>query len=277
MKNGKDLRVSPVSERWTAEKQNNHCSSSKQNSDTVMSRAASAANLKRSSIGKPSNGRTSFTENHGSTSKVSTSNVKVAFKDTAENIDRCKEGMNLPRISRSFCLPACFKLEFHSKILEDIYQRHYTRQKLDQILYIIFICLVVNLSLITMYAVVFVSSSNTQVNRVIVTCTFGAVNLLLIAFQFFKLLPDGLLTWLPYFVWCSIFGQLLVDLIVGYDPLAPSDSVGMFMFFTFITYVILPARMPICLALSLIIGTGHLIVIGACAKKDNVYLGRQVS
>lgn len=277
MKNGVERPDSPNSSAGINKTQNKPGSSSKDISEnTRCSSGHSITSKIMNTVKRESrltNGGANLSEKTHFNTKVSASNVKVAFKDASKDID----AMNGLGITKRLGLPVCFNLEFRSKVLEEIYQRHYTRQKLDQIMYIIFIGLVVNLSLVGLYSTVFVKTNFTQVNRMIVTCTFAIINLLMIAFHFFRLFHETFLGWLPYFVWFSIFSQLLVDLIVGYDPLAPSDSVGMFMFFIFITYVILPARMPVCAALSLTIGISHLVVIGVCATKNIDYQARQVS
>ena len=284
-KNGALARVSPTSPTWTTENEHNNGNSSKEislNLRSVSSCATSSQILNSES--RPNSMRDdkkNLNEINHMRTKISASNVKVAFKETqkSEN-DTSSIGQGYRTVQRqSSCLPATLKLEFRSNVLEDIYQRHYKRQKLDQIMYIILIGLVVNLSLIGLYSTAFgfVQSNKTQLNRVIVTCTFGIIDLLLIAFHFLKLFHDTLLRWLPYFVWFSIFSQLLVDLVVGYEPLAPSDSVGMFMFFIFITYVILPARMLVCVTLSAAICVSHLVVITICAEKNIEHQSRQVS
>lgn len=211
--------------------------------------------------------------------KISTSNVKVAFaKDNPRNDTQASKMRFLfSSMRKLLCLPSCFKVEFTSRQLEAIYQRYYCRQKLDRILYIILLDFVVNLCLIAMYSVVFEKTNPTQVNRLIITCTFCALNLCLIIVYFLKLFPKRIFSWLPYIVWFSVFFQLQVDLAVGYDPLVPSDSVGMFVFFMFISNVMLPASLPLCTALALLTATGHIVITSIFAKQNREYFGRQVS
>ena len=68
-----------------------------------------------------------------------------------------------------------------------------------------------------------------------------------------------------------------MDLAIGYDPLVPSDSVGMFLFFMFITNVMLPASLPLCAAMSLLAAVGHIVITSSFATQNKEYFGRQVS
>ncbi|KAJ7361739.1 Adenylate cyclase type 3 [Desmophyllum pertusum] len=63
---------------------------------------------------------------------------------------------------------------------------------------------------------------------------------------------------------------------MGYDPLVPSDSVGMFVFFMFISNVMLPASLPLCTALALLSGMGHIVITSIFAKQNREYFGRQM-
>lgn len=221
---------------------------------------------------------------HGSiqpqSSKISASNVKLAFaKDNHRNeTQTSKMWLLFSSMQKLICLPqSCFKVEFTCRQLETIYQRYYRKQKLDRILYIILLDFAVNLCLIAMYSSVsFDKSNQTQVNRIIVTSTFGAINLCLVILHFLKLFPRRILDWLPLIVWFAVFVQLQVDLAIGYDPLVPSDSVGMFLFFMFISNVILPAGLTVCTALAFITAVGHVVITSLLSEKNREYLARQV-
>ena len=275
-KNINSTRVSPSIVKW---------------SDEVESKEkANKENIGVIELGESSGRNSAKTVNSGNSSarldssvsqstKISTSNVKVAFaKDNPRNNTQAsKLRLIFSSMQKIFCLPSCFKIEFTSRQLEDIYQRYYCRQKLDRILYIIFLDFVVNLSLISMYSAVLKKSNPTQVNQLLVTCTFCAFNLALIILYFLKLFPQRIFSWLPYIVWYTVLLQLHVDLAVGYDPLVPSDSVGMFVFFMFITNVMLPASLPLCTTLALLAGIGHIIITSILAKQNREYFGQQVS
>lgn len=213
-----------------------------------------------------------------SASKISASSVKVAFKDSLVDKNRTEGETVTSSLKQMLCFPSSFKTEFSSKSLEEVYQHYFEQQKLDRFLHIIGLVFIVNMALVTMYAVVFQENNQTQINRVIITCVYGAFYLLLIGLQLLKLVPLRLLKWLPYIVWLGIYSELIVDLVCGYDPLTPSDSVGMFTFLCFITFVMLPARLPVCMAFALTASLTH-VIISATLSTRNVssYLGRQVS
>lgn len=273
-KNVGSTRVSPAFVKWSDEIENNPNaarSNGKDSSSPEQGESSGASSLKTT--------RTQNIDRSISESKISTSNVKVAFaKDNSHNnTQTSKMRLIFTSMGKLVCLPSCFKVEFASRQLEEIYQRYYCRQKLDRILYIILLDFVVNLCLIAMYSAVFNKSSSTQVSRLIVTCTFCAINLSFIVLYFLKLFPPRIFKWLPYIVWFTVFFQLQVDLAIGYDPLVPSDSVGMFAFFMFISNVMLPASLPLCTALALLAGIGHIVITSIFAKQNREYFGRQVS
>lgn len=271
-KNVGSVRVSPAFVRWSDEVENNqNAARSKESDSPEHGENSSASSVKTT--------RTQNIDRSISESKISTSNVKVAFtKDNSHNnTQTSKMRLIFASMGKLFCLPSCFKVEFASRQLEEIYQRYYCRQKLDRILYIILLDFLVNLCLIAMYSTVFNKSNPTQVNRLIVTCTFCALNLSFIVLYFLKLFPARVFKWLPYIVWFTVFFQLQVDLAMGYEPLVPSDSVGMFVFFMFISNVMLPASLPLCTALALLAGVGHIVITSIFARQNREYFGRQVS
>lgn len=273
-KNVGNARVSPAFVKWSDEVENNPNAArnnEKNNSSPEHGENSAASSIKTT--------RTPNIDRSISESKISTSNVKVAFaKDNSHNITQTsKMRLIFASMGKLVCLPSCFKVEFSSRQLEEIYQRYYCRQKLDRILYIILLDFVVNLCLIAMYSAVFDKTNPTQVNRLIVTCTFCTVNLTFIVLYFLKLFPPRIFKLLPYIVWFTVFFQLQVDLALGYDPLVPSDSVGMFAFFMFISNVMLPASLPLCTALALLAGVGHVVITSILARQNREYFGLQVS
>lgn len=276
-RNAGTARVSPAFVRWSDETENNI--NAERSKERPKSGTEEGESTGATTSLKAINTRTQDSDTSISESKISTSNVKVAFaKDNSSynNTQSSKMRLIFASIGKLVCLPSCFRVQFTSRQLEDIYQRYYCRQKLDRILYIILLDFVVNLCLIAMYSAVFSKSNPTQVNRLIVTSTFCALNLSFIIMYFLKLFPARVFKLLPYIVWFTVFCQLQVDLAMGYDPLVPSDSVGMFLFFMFITNVMLPASLPLCAALSLLVSVGHIVITSTFATQNREYFGRQV-
>lgn len=277
-KNPGSTRVSPSTVKWSEEVERAESAGRKNIAVIELGENSEASSVQTFNTGNSS--ARSLNRSVSQSTKISTSNVKVAFaKDNPRNdTQTSKIQLLLSSIRRIFCLPSCFKIEFTSRQLESIYQRYYCRQKLDRILYIICLDFIVNLSLIAMYAAaVFRKSTLTQVNQLIVTCIFCAFNLILIILYRLKLFPPRIFCRLPYIVWFTVFFQLQVDLAVGYDPLVPSDSIGMLVFFMFITNVILPASLALCTSLALLAGIGHIIITSILAKENREYFAHQVS
>ncbi|XP_048590688.1 adenylate cyclase type 3 [Nematostella vectensis] len=264
-----ESRISPGSVRWAADLEDVEPTGEKheKTKNPKMDSGKAGNNMESKKLAM--NGRTK------SASKISTSSVKVAFfRDQQQSCDTSNSVWT--NVRRALRLPS-YKVELFSKPLEDIYHHYYEQQKLDRILYIILLVLLVNVALIAMYAAVFKKpSSYTQVSRLIVTGVYGAFYLLLVVLYASKLYPARLMKCLPYLVWLGIFSQLLVDQVLGYDPLTPSDSVGMFAFFSFISYVMLPARLALCAVFAIMISIAHLVVAGTQARMNLNYLGQQL-
>lgn len=269
-----DGQTAPATVRWAPEIEQTSPTKSKDDVSDVSVISSSSPTKTNS---KESN-KAMLSARSESASKISASSVKVAFKDSMDK--NC--GGNRQTVSSSLrqflCLPSSFKTEFSSKSLEAVYQHYYEQQKLDRFLYIIILVFTVNMALVAMYGAVFHENSQTQINRLIITCVHGVFYLVLIGLHVLKLVPSRLLKWLPYVVWLVIFLELIVDLVFGYDPLTPSDSVGMFTFLCFITFVMLPARLPVCLAFSLAASITHVIISGTLSTQNvSSFLGNQVS
>lgn len=271
-----DRQVTPMSVRWANDVEKNGDLPSKPNEETSDVSAMSDTSPTKGERRPINTKKKMLAVRAESASKISASSVKVAFKDSIEK--QCGEKRSIfSSLSQFFCVPSSLKSEFSSKSLEEVYQHYYEHQKLDRFLYIILLVFLVNMALIAMYAAVFQEDSQTQINRVIITCVYGVFYLLLISLYLLKLFPARIFKWLPYIIWLGIFSELLVDQTVGYDPLTPSDSVAMFTFFSFINYVMLPARLVICAVFSLVIGIAHIIVSGTQARHNLLHLGQQVS
>ena len=274
-KNIGETRVSPASVKWVDEMEYNESNRTKDEGNESVGGNESAERKSKQMMNNTKRTLKLDQQSPSSEAKITTSNVKVAFsKDSSTTSATSKTRLILTSIGKFMCLSSCFGVEFYSGQLEQIYQHYYCRQKLDRILCIIFLDFALNLCLIAMYSVVLKKNNPSQL---IVTCIFGMLNLMFIAVYFLKLLPRRVFRWLPYVVWFAVFCQLQVDLVTGYNPLVPSDSVGMFLFFIFISNVMLPASLAVCLAFSLLAAVGHVLIMCVFATRNREHLGRQVS
>ena len=161
--------------------------------------------------------------------------------------------------------------EFDSPALERIYRRYFTNQKRLSIIFLVLTSIVVNIGLIILYSVHFNWDSNLQTKRIVISCTALAFDCLLIAL--FVCSPKcGPNPVLPRLAWISMLLQLILDLCLNYSPLTPLDSVGMFVFFVYLTYSLLPFRLYSCVAIGLLVTVIHITFTGALASRNREYL-----
>ena len=171
-KTSNDRQVTPMSVRWANDVEKDGGLHSKPNEETSDVSAVSEPSPTKGERRSITSKRQLLSVRAESASKISASSVKVAFKDSIEK--ECGEKRSFfASSSQFFCLPSSLKSEFSSKSLEEVYQHYYEHQKLDRFLYIILLVFLVNLALIAMYAAVFQEDSQTQINRVIITCVYG--------------------------------------------------------------------------------------------------------
>ena len=168
-----------------------------------------------------------------------------------------------------------FNPEFDSLTLESLYRRYFSDQKYTSLLRLIALTFLVNITLLIFYIIGFGKGDNVQVSRVVIVSLFCFINGIMLGFYGCNIIRRGPSQRLPYLAWIVIFVQLILNLSLGYEPLKASDSLGVFIFFIYVTYVMLPFRLHSSLFLGIIIMVIHTIIVALFARKDN--MGEQVT
>ena len=171
-------------------------------------------------------------------------------------------------------LQRIFNPEFDSPALERTYRRYFSNQKGSSLLFLILTAIAVNLGLAILYSINF-RKETLQINRIIVTAISLFINCLVLTF-FICCRKRGPSPILPRIVWMTILMQLVLDLALNYKPLTPADSVGMFLFFIYLTYTLLPFRLYSCVVICLLVTVIHVGLVGILVHKDTNNLSEQV-
>eukprot|EP00794_Sanderia_malayensis_P011950 gene11950-13186_t len=169
-----------------------------------------------------------------------------------------------------------FSPEFDSPALERVYCRYFSSQKRSSLLYLLCLMLIINASLIIMYSINLSSNTSVQVNRIILSSVFLVASLLILCVFVCGGKRREKSVAFCRMLWFLMFLQLLLDLALDYSPLAPSDSIGMFIFFIYITYNVFPLRLYSCVVICLIATICHTAFVGVLGKANEKYIGKQL-
>ncbi len=170
-----------------------------------------------------------------------------------------------------------FSPEFDSPALERVYRRYFSNQKRPSLLYLLCMVVVINVSLIILYSINFSNNKPIQLNRIIISSIGLVASLLVLSVFVCGDNKRDRSVVLCRILWLLMFLQLLLDLALDYSPLAPPDSIGMFIFFIYITYNVFPLRLYSCVVICLIATICHTGFVGVLAKANKKYVGKQVS
>ena len=171
-------------------------------------------------------------------------------------------------------LQRIFNPEFDSPALERTYRRYFSNQKGSSLLFLVLTAIAVNLGLAILYSIKF-TKETLQINRIIVTAVSLFIDCLVLTF-FICCRKRGPSPILPRIIWMTILMQLVLDLAFNYKPLTPADSVGMFLFFIYLTYTLLPFRLYSCVVICLLVTVIHVGLVGILVDKDTSHLSEQV-
>ena len=167
-------------------------------------------------------------------------------------------------------LQRIFNPEFDSPALEKTYRHYFSGQKYTSLIFLVVVAVIINFVLIVLYSVNFGNNETLQTKRIITSTLFFILNTV-ITFLFFCCRRRGPDPVLPRFAWISLFFQLILNLSINYSPVTPTDSVGLFLFFIFLTYSLLPFRLYSCIISCLIAAVLHIIITLALFGKNEGY------
>jgi len=161
-----------------------------------------------------------------------------------------------------------FNPEFDSPALEKTYRHYFSGQKYKSLVFLVAVGVLINLILVILYSVKFEINSSLQTRRIIISSLFLIINAVIMVFFFccWHRSPNPIL---PRLAWISLFGQLILNLSANYSPMMPTDSVGLFMFFIYLTYSLLPFRLYSCILSCLLAAALHIGITGVFFGNSN--------
>lgn len=156
--------------------------------------------------------------------------------------------------------------------METTYQTYFTRQRRDALPVLAGFALLFDVVVLTMYAY----KEITAAIAIMVITAIG--NVMIFALCQYRLITDWTLVHvMPYVVWIVLTAQCIVDMVLYYEPLSPSDGVGWQVFFIFASFVMLPVRLRNILLLSVINVVVHCLIVKFRSQVHTETLALQVS
>jgi len=184
-----------------------------------------------------------------------------------------KFALSKRRVSRM--LPRCLHRTFVDPAVEQLFQVYHGRQRRQDLH-----CLLAAGLLLAAYTCI-VSACLVHVPALVTGALLGALQMVLSALATRITLPERLWSALPYLVWCTITGQILLVLIIGptaptngphiMTPASPSGLIWVIVA-GFLALVALPLRVPPCVALSFTTAAVYTAI--AAAVSPAPHLGR---
>ena len=166
-------------------------------------------------------------------------------------------------------LQRIFNPEFDSPALEKTYRHYFSGQKYASLVFLVVAAVVVNFVLVIIHSVNFGRDRKLHTTRIIVSTLFLILNatILLLVFCCRRRGPNHIL---PRFAWICFFFELILDRCLNYSPITPTDSVGLFLFFIYLTYSLLPFRLYSCVISCLTTAVIHCVLtLALTAEKSS--------
>lgn len=151
---------------------------------------------------------------------------------------------------------------FDSPELEHIYQTYFSKRRRTNLR---FLLLAVTLYNIVQLIVTSLDYHETKESHLLarIVITVIAVVAYLTIFLVYTLPWSRKVnfTFLPGLLWISVYLQLVMDLLLSYKSLTPDNSVGLFIFFIYVTYAMITFRLYACASLALIAALTHCLIV----------------
>lgn len=167
---------------------------------------------------------------------------------------------------------------FESPALESIYQNYFSKRRRTSIRFLLALVALYNLVQLVVTSIDYSKSDNAShlITRIIVTTIIIVACLITLIMFSRQALRSTNYTIQSGILWIIIYMQLLVDLASSTKPLLPSDSVGLFLFFIYVTYAMITFRLYASIIVSLIVMATHCIIVSVTMDHINNTIIRQV-
>lgn len=151
---------------------------------------------------------------------------------------------------------------FESTALEIIYQNYFSKRRRKSLSFLLLCLILYNLFLLTISILNY--DKHKESYKLVRICSSSVIaTLSLTTFVLFvcKCIKPDNSRFLSGFLWIIIYLELIIDLLLASKPLLPTDLVGVYMFFIYVTYSMIAFRLYACIIISLITTVSHAIVI----------------
>ena len=151
---------------------------------------------------------------------------------------------------------------FESTALEIIYQNYFSKRRRKSLSFLLLCLILYNLFLLTISILNY--DKRKESYKLVRICTSSVIaTLSLSTFVLFvcKCIKPDNSRFLSGFLWIIIYLELIIDLLLASRPLLPTDLVGVYMFFIYVTYSMIAFRLYACIIISLITTVSHAIVV----------------
>lgn len=168
---------------------------------------------------------------------------------------------------------------FESPALESIYQNYFSKRRRTSIRFLLALVALYNLVQLIVTSIDYSKSDNAShlITRIIVTTIIIVACLITLIMFSRSALRSTNYTIQSGILWIIVYMQLLIDLASSTKPLLASDSVGLFLFFIYVTYAMITFRLYASIIVSLIVMVTHCIIISATMDDINNTIIRQVT
>ena len=167
---------------------------------------------------------------------------------------------------------------FESPALESIYQNYFSKRRRTSIRFLLALVALYNLVQLIVTSIDYSKSEDAShlVTRIAVTTVIIFACLVTLVLFSRPALRSTNYTVQSGILWVTVYMQLLIDLVSSTKPLLASDSVGLFLFFIYITYAMITFRLYASIIVSLIVMVTHCIIVSATMDEIDNTIIRQV-
>lgn len=165
---------------------------------------------------------------------------------------------------------------FRDKVDERLYRIYYKRQKLDMIDSFVVFSAIFDVYILVMAILKY---SENEITKIAIVALLLFVNILLFVFCHIQRISVAMRSNVAYVIWTLLTIQIFFDLSWNSNSGLPSEGVTWLVVLVYLTYVMLPVKLVLCILLASLVSVGHVcaVIIIWTQKSNNVtLLGNQV-
>ncbi|XP_071097413.1 adenylate cyclase type 3-like [Haliotis cracherodii] len=165
---------------------------------------------------------------------------------------------------------------FRDKVDERLYRIYYKRQKLDMIDSFVVFSAIFDVYILVMAILKY---SENEITKIAIVALLLFVNILLLVLCHIQRISVAMRSNVAYVIWTLLTIQIFFDLSWNSNSGLPSEGITWLVVLVYLTYVMLPVKLLLCILLASLVSVGHMcaVIIIWTQKSNNVtLLGNQV-